>query len=77
VFDLNDVDGKKITVDPTQLGKAHVLVMGAEIPQSDANGWHMTTATRSSSWARPATPGASPRTRRSTFSSRARPSSVQ
>jgi hypothetical protein len=45
VFDLGKLDGKSITVDRTQLGRAHVIVMGVEIPLDEANGWHMTTAT--------------------------------
>jgi hypothetical protein len=46
VFDLSNLDGKKITVDQTQLTRAHVIVMGAEVPLDDANGWHMTTDTQ-------------------------------
>jgi hypothetical protein len=46
VFDLGKLDGKAIKVDLGQLAKAHVLVMGAEIPLDDANGWHMTSATQ-------------------------------
>jgi hypothetical protein len=44
VFDLHDLDdGKKITVDKTQLNKAHVFIEGTEVPQGETNGWHMTS----------------------------------
>ena len=46
VFDLGNLEGKAIKVDRTQLGKAHVLVMGTQIPLDDANGWSMTTDTQ-------------------------------
>ena len=47
VFDLSDpTSGKPITVDTTQLDKAHVLIMGTEIPLDDTNGWHMTSDTQ-------------------------------
>jgi hypothetical protein len=46
VFDLSNLDGKKITVDQTQLGRARVIVMGTEVPLDDANGWHMTSDTQ-------------------------------
>lgn len=44
VFDLGNVNGQSIKVDLTQLDKAKVLVMGAEVPQSETNGWHMISA---------------------------------
>lgn len=44
VFDLGNVNGQSIKVDLTQLDKAKVLVMGAEIPHSETNGWHMRSA---------------------------------
>jgi hypothetical protein len=46
VFDLSNLDGKKITVDQTQLNRAHVIVMGTEVPLDDMNGWHMTSDTQ-------------------------------
>jgi hypothetical protein len=47
VFDLGDpTNGKPIMVDLTQLDKAHVLIMGAEVPRDDTNGWHMTSDTQ-------------------------------
>jgi hypothetical protein len=46
VFDLSNLDGKKITVDQTQLPRARVIVMGTEVPLDDANGWHMTSDTQ-------------------------------
>jgi hypothetical protein len=47
VFDLSDpTNGKPIMVDTTQLDKAHVLIMGTEIPLDDTNGWHMTSDTQ-------------------------------
>jgi hypothetical protein len=47
VFDLGNLGGgKPISVDTTQLDKAHVLIMGAEIPLDDTNGWHMTSDTQ-------------------------------
>jgi hypothetical protein len=46
VFDLSNLDGKKITVDQTQLSRAHVIVMGTELPLDDMNGWHMTSDTQ-------------------------------
>jgi hypothetical protein len=47
VFDLSDpTSGKPITVDTTQLDKAHVLIMGTEVPLDDTNGWHMTSDTQ-------------------------------
>jgi hypothetical protein len=46
VFDLSNLDGKKITVDQTQLARAHVVVMGTEVALDDTNGWHMTTDTQ-------------------------------
>ena len=35
-------------VDTTQLDKAHVLIMGTEVPLDVTNGWHMTSDTHSS-----------------------------
>jgi hypothetical protein len=46
VFDLGKLDGKPIKVDLAQLDKAHVLVMGTEIPRDDTNGWRMTSGTQ-------------------------------
>jgi hypothetical protein len=47
VFDLSDpTNGKPIMVDTTQLDKAHVLVMGKDIPLDATNGWHMTSDTQ-------------------------------
>jgi hypothetical protein len=47
VFDLSDpTNGKPITVDTTQLDKAHVLIAGMEIPLDDTNGWHMASDTQ-------------------------------
>jgi len=47
VFDLSDpTSGKPINVDTTQLDKAHVLIMGTEVPLDDTNGWHMTSDTQ-------------------------------
>jgi hypothetical protein len=47
VFDLSDpTNGKPITVDTTQLDKAHVLIMGTEVPLDATNGWHMTSDTQ-------------------------------
>jgi hypothetical protein len=47
VFDLSDpTNGKPISVDTTQLDKAHVLIMGTEVPLDDTNGWHMTSDTQ-------------------------------
>jgi hypothetical protein len=46
VFDLGNLNGKAITVDLTQLGKAHVLIMGTEVPLDNANGWRMNTETQ-------------------------------
>lgn len=47
VFDLGNLDGgKKISVDPTQLDKAHVLIQGTEVPLDDTNGWHLTSGSQ-------------------------------
>jgi hypothetical protein len=47
VFDLSDpTNGKPIMVDTTQLDKAHVLIMGTEVPLDPMNGWHMTSDTQ-------------------------------
>ena len=62
VFDLSDpTSGKPIMVDTTQLDKAHVLIMGADVPLDATNGWHMTsdtqlelTGTACDTWRQPA-----------------------
>jgi hypothetical protein len=46
VFDLSDVGGRSIKVDPMQLDKARVSVMGTLIPHNDANGWRMNSQTQ-------------------------------
>jgi len=47
VFDLGNLSsGKPISVDLTQLDKAHVLIKGVDVPRDDTNGWHMTSASQ-------------------------------
>jgi hypothetical protein len=46
VFDLGNLNGKAITVDLNQLPKAHVLIMGTDVPLNDTNGWRMNNATQ-------------------------------
>jgi hypothetical protein len=45
VFDLSNVGGRSIKVDLMMLDKARVMVMGAEVPRNDTNGWRMNSAT--------------------------------
>jgi hypothetical protein len=45
-FDLSDVGGRSIKVDPTQLDKARVAIMGTPISLSDTNGWRMSSPTQ-------------------------------
>lgn len=44
-FDLNDVGGKSIKVDPMKLDQARVKVEGVEIPQNATNGWSLGAST--------------------------------
>jgi hypothetical protein len=45
-FDLTDVGGKSIKVDPSKLGQARVIVEGTDVPQDATNGWSMATQTQ-------------------------------
>ena len=40
-FDLNDVGGKSIKVDPMKLDQAHIKIEGIEVPQNATNGWSL------------------------------------
>lgn len=46
IFDLNDVGGKALKVDPTMLDKVGVKIMGTTVPLDSAgtNGWHLNAA---------------------------------
>jgi len=50
-FDLGNIDGQSIKVDPMQLGAAHVCMdktcpSAKEIPQDATNGWSLSSATQ-------------------------------
>jgi hypothetical protein len=47
-FDLNDINGKTIKVDRTQLNKASIKVMGTTEPldPNNASGWDMVSDTQ-------------------------------
>jgi len=44
-FDLNDVGGKSIKVDPMKLDQAKVKIEGTEVPQNATNGWSLGATT--------------------------------
>jgi hypothetical protein len=44
-FDLNDVGGKSIKVDPMKLDQAQVKIEGTTIPQNATNGWSLGATT--------------------------------